>query len=240
MTQVTYDTTSLADFPELDSIVYLSGMSNDYTRDSEDQRLGYLVTPDSDPNARQCEFYQYHGADNGCFNTSKPGRTFDADRWLRWLERVPLRGCLFAVLPDVLEWFTDPETGALFPVGNVDATLERSALYVDAVKQMGFPAALVAQDGLADLDTVPFDVDAIFIGGSDAYKLGTDAARVTAQAKDRGMWVHMGRVNSGKRLAYAASIGCDSADGTFLTYGGKKHAASQFARMMRWFDKVEA
>ncbi len=31
--------------------------------------------------------------------------------------------------------------------------------------------------------------------------------------------VHCGRVNSLKRLRYAASIGCQSADGTFLAYG---------------------
>ena len=30
----------------------------------------------------------------------------------------------------------------------------------------------------------------------------------------RGKWVHMGRVNSTRRIRYAASIGCDSVDGT--------------------------
>jgi hypothetical protein len=230
-----FDTTNVALFPELDSIIYLSGMSNDFTRDTDDERIGYLVTPESDKQSTQTKHYRWYGADNGCFNSSKPGRTFDADKWLAWLSRVDLRGCLFAALPDVLEWVEDPETGKLFPIGNCDATLERSALYVDAVKAMGFPAALVAQDGLSSLSQVGYDVDAIFIGGSDAYKLGEDAARVTAEAKARGMWVHMGRVNSKRRLAYAASIGCDSADGTFLTYGGKRHAAEQFARMMRWF-----
>jgi hypothetical protein len=234
----TFDTETLADFPELDSIVYLTGISNEHTRTAQQSRLGYLVTPESDRAATQTKFYEYHAADNGCFNSSKPGRSFDPDAWLRWLGRVELRGCLFAVLPDVLEWVTDPETNAMFPIGNCDATIERSALYVDVVKSMGFPAAVVAQDGLDDLDRVPFAADAVFIGGSDAYKLGGDAASVTAQAKARGMWVHMGRVNSGKRLAYAASIGCDSADGTFLKYGGTAHAAEQFARMMRFFDKV--
>ena len=29
----------------------------------------------------------------------------------------------------------------------------------------------------------------------------------------------MGRVNSLKRLRYADAIGCDTADGTYLTYG---------------------
>jgi hypothetical protein len=33
------------------------------------------------------------------------------------------------------------------------------------------------------------------------------------------MFVHMGRVNSLKRLRYAEFIGVDSADGTVLTFG---------------------
>ena len=32
--------------------------------------------------------------------------------------------------------------------------------------------------------------------------------------QQRGLWIHMGRVNSLRRLAYAASIGCHSIDGT--------------------------
>ena len=35
-----------------------------------------------------------------------------------------------------------------------------------------------------------------------------------AEAKRRRKWVHMGRVNSERRIRYAASIGCDSIDGT--------------------------
>lgn len=31
--------------------------------------------------------------------------------------------------------------------------------------------------------------------------------------------MHMGRVNSERRLRYADAIGCDSADGTYLAFG---------------------
>jgi hypothetical protein len=34
-----------------------------------------------------------------------------------------------------------------------------------------------------------------------------------------GKGTHMGRVNSNRRLQYAATIGCDSADGTYLAFG---------------------
>jgi hypothetical protein len=44
--------------------------------------------------------------------------------------------------------------------------------------------------------------------------LGPHAAALVAEAKRRGKYDHMGRVNSARRAAYAASIGCDSIDGT--------------------------
>ena len=56
---------------------------------------------------------------------------------------------------------------------------------------------------------------ALFIGGATtAFKLGPEVEEIVAEARSRGVWVHMGRVNSLRRLAYGASIGCDSIDGT--------------------------
>jgi hypothetical protein len=56
---------------------------------------------------------------------------------------------------------------------------------------------------------------ALFIGGAtDQFKLGPEVEAIVAEARARNVWVHMGRVNSLRRLAYAASIGCDSVDGT--------------------------
>ena len=48
------------------------------------------------------------------------------------------------------------------------------------------------------------------------------------------MWVHMGRVNSARRLKIADEFGCDSADGNFLGCGPDKN----LPRMMRWFDQL--
>lgn len=42
--------------------------------------------------------------------------------------------------------------------------------------------------------------DVLFLGGSTAWKLGSAARRLTTEAKARGKQVHMGRVNSLKRL----------------------------------------
>jgi hypothetical protein len=90
---------------------------------------------------------------------------------------------------------------------------------LEQIRAAGFPAALVAQDGLEDLPISWRSFDALFLGGTTHWKLGAAAARLAQQARRRGLWVHMGRVNSLRRLRYAQLIGCHSADGTFLAYG---------------------
>jgi hypothetical protein len=77
----------------------------------------------------------------------------------------------------------------------------------------------VAQDGLESLPVPWGDFDALFIGGTTGWKLGPHAREIAAEAKRRGKWVHMGRVNSERRCRYAAAIGCDSVDGTKLVFG---------------------
>lgn len=158
-------------------------------------------------------------ADNGCFGKGYPGD----DKWLAWLASYTpeqIGRCRFATAPDV--------------VGDAAATLARSLPFLPKIRALGYHAALVAQDGLESLD-VPWDeFDALFIGGSTQWKLGSHAARLAAEAKARGKWVHMGRVNSQKRLEYAAAIGCDSADGTYLTFGPDVNLPNVLA----WLRKV--
>lgn len=142
-------------------------------------------------------------ADNGCFSTHYVGDI----AWLEWLARHSAHAerCLFATAPDI--------------VGDAAGTLARSAPHLPAIRALGYPAALVAQDGLEDLD-IPWDTfDALFIGGTTEWKLGPAAARLVGEAKARGLHVHMGRVNSRRRWSYAEHIGCDSVDGTFLAFG---------------------
>lgn len=141
-------------------------------------------------------------ADNGAFSAK-----FDERKWWRFLtaNRHAAETCLFAVAPDV--------------VGDAAATLERSLPWLPRIRALGYPAAFVAQDGQEEL-SVPWDeFDCLFIGGTTGWKLGPHARALTAEAKRRGKWVHMGRVNSEHRFRYAAAIGCDSADGTYLTFG---------------------
>jgi hypothetical protein len=93
----------------------------------------------------------------------------------------------------------------------------------------------VAQDGWQD-ETTPWDeFDVLFVGGSTEFKLGLGAHAIAA-AQARRKWVHMGRVNSYKRLRVAAALGCDSADGTFLKFGPDVNEP----RLLRWLAQLKA
>jgi hypothetical protein len=182
-------------------MLYLANASSDRVRDAMTTgELAQICTP----NERRTPLPGVTwAADNGCFSTNYVGD----HAWLAWLRSHAVHAdrCLFATAPDV--------------VGDAAATLARSLPFLPVIRSLGYPAAFVAQDGLEDLK-VPWDAfDALFIGGSTEWKLGPAAARLVAQARRRGKWVHMGRVNSRRRWSYAEHIGCDSVDGTFLAFG---------------------
>lgn len=146
---------------------------------------------------------QLWAADNGRF--SKPA-TYSDDKYLAWLRKraVYLDSCLFATAPDV--------------VGDAAATLEMSRPMLPQIRALGYKAALVAQDGLESLD-VPWDeFDCLFVGGTTKWKLSEHAYSLVQEAKRRGKWTHMGRVNSWQRFRAAAAAGYDSADGTVLRF----------------------
>lgn len=142
-------------------------------------------------------------ADNGCFNDEK----FDVDVWWRWLQTnaKDAATCMFATAPDVL--------------GDAAATAERSRPWLPKIRALAYPAAFVAQDG-SDAVPPPWgEFDVLFIGGTTEFKLGMAARQLVAEAKSKGLWVHMGRVNGGRRWRFADAIGCDSVDGTYLKHG---------------------
>lgn len=157
-------------------------------------------------------------ADNGAFSQT---RTFDPDRWFRWLIGQPTEGCIFAVVPDV--------------VGDHSATLALWQHWAPVVRDLlGHRPAFVLQDGCGP-DDMPDDTDCVFIGGSTDYKLGPIARSCVAEAKRRGWWVHMGRVNSLRRVRIAADWGCDSVDGTFLAFGPDVN----LPRLLSWLHPAQ-
>ena len=155
-------------------------------------------------------------ADNGKFS---PTYAYSNERYLAWLDSNSPERCLFAVAPDV--------------VGNAEETLKLSIPMLPVLWAHGYAPAFAAQDGLV---LPPWDLFyCFFIGGTNAFKLGTVARELSLEARRRGKWVHMGRVNSLKRMRYAKQIGCHSVDGTFLKYGPEKNAP----RLRKWLQTLK-
>lgn len=154
-------------------------------------------------------------ADNGAFSG------FDAQAFSAMLERfrgVP--GCLWVAAPDV--------------VGDAAGTDALFDVWEPRIRSMGFPVAYVAQDGLV---AVPWSrCECLFIGGSTSFKMGRTAEAAAREAKRRAKSLHIGRVNSLRRLAYAQQIGADTVDGSgFSAFPDKRIPLA-----LRWIAKVEA
>ena len=208
-------------------------------------QLGFIDTP-AQGNKRPSSVVWC--ADNGCFGKGYPGD----EAWVDWLRKhvVDASTCLFATAPDV--------------VGDAAATLARSLPWLPVIRSLGYPAAFVAQNGI-ERTAIPWDAfDCLFLGGSPEclpcawvrpsgeewrkvkrcpscgrllheWKLGQVAHSLSREAKARGKWLHMGRVNSGRRYKTAARMGCDSADGTYVTFGPDEN----LPKLLGWVRGVD-
>jgi hypothetical protein len=191
-------------------VLYLSGCFAPELINSGHPRVGLMHSPDI---GNQLPGGITWAADNGCYSA---GERFSLDRFLRWLDGLPREHCLFAVAPDV--------------VADGAASLERSLPVLPVIRDMGFAAALVGQDGMESIE-IPWEAfDAWFIGGSTEWKIGEASYELAQEAQRQGKWVHMGRVNSELRFRTALLFGCDSVDGTFLAFGPRVN----WRRLQRW------
>lgn len=103
---------------------------------------------------------------------------FSPTKFIAWLAMMtPYRGtCIFVAVPDVV----------------ADSAATRRLWQQWQPLLAGWPLAFVAQDGETD---IPTGASAVFIGGSTAWKESAAAVAVIQIAQDRGLHVHIGRVN---------------------------------------------
>lgn len=123
--------------------------------------------------------------------------------WWSWLHRLlPFRRrCLAIVVPDKM--------------ADAITTLHLFRVFAHVPRQLGYPVALVTQDGMRPAD-VPWPLlDVLFIGGSQYHKRGREAEALAMEAKRRGKWVHVGRVQAGSTMVEYWPW-ADSFDGTTL------------------------
>lgn len=140
---------------------------------------------------------QMFAIDNGAYSK------FEPKNFLSLLKReYPRKGlCRFVAVPDV--------------VGSARRTIEVFDHWAPALQE--WPLAFVCQNGIDNMP-IPWDrIAAIFIGGSNDFKLGPSAARCIKAAKAIGKWCHVGRVNTPGRFEYFEKLGADSCDGTGLS-----------------------
>jgi hypothetical protein len=181
------------------------------------RKVGELIVPTawSSPEALQLLPGRW-AMDNGAFSG------FDAAAFMRMLEAFyGFGGCRFVACPDV--------------VADGFATLELWPFWSRVIRGVGLPPALVLQDGM-NSDDIPWkQLAAVFVGGSTEWKLGPQAQTLIAYAQSRGLWVHMGRVNTERRIWDAARMGCDSFDGS----GFSRWPDIRIPKGLQWADEAQ-
>lgn len=138
------------------------------------------------------------------------GGGFDPGKFFAYLLKIQNHWgrCIFVAVPD--------------SVANAIETLHLFRHWAWQIKAMGLPVGFVAQDGQESLPFPP-EYDALFIGGTTDWKLSDCAEYCIEVAKSQGKWVHVGRVNSQKRIKHFQLMGVDSVDGTALAFGADKN-----------------
>jgi len=139
--------------------------------------------------------------DNGCFSN------FDEAAFLRMANvAISDPDCLWFAMPDVVGSHTD--------------TIHNFNVYVHKIGKQWIPrpdfskkAAFVIQDGCNKNDIPWARIRAVFLGGTTKFKMSREAWVILEEAKKRGKWVHVGRVNTPPRIAYFHGL-ADSIDGS--------------------------
>lgn len=135
-----------------------------------------------------------YGLDNGCF------KRFNEKTWNRLLIEAEENMPKFVCLPDI--------------VGDAVRTLDLFKSFES--RTSGLPRALVLQDGIGNHRIEWDKLSAVFVGGSDNFKISNEAINACKTAKMLGKWVHVGRVNTAERVKNWIGL-ADSIDGSGIS-----------------------
>lgn len=159
--------------------------------------VGVLTTPGHKGIPASIRDGAQWAADNQAFTIG-----FQPDVFFSWLKTMqPYRDqCLFVAVPDA--------------VGDYAETRRLWRQWLPAFA--GWPLAYVGQDGETD---IPTEASALFVGGSTFWKLCEQADDLIRLAQARGLHIHIGRVNWGRRYRHfrllpgSESFTCDGTRG---------------------------
>lgn len=157
-------------------------------------------------------------ADLGVIDGPKFIKRFQGKRAFSWLDSMLMwrPACLFIQCPDVY--------------ADARRTIDEYWRFLSHFS--GWPLAFVAQDGQEDLEFPGDEFEALFVGGSTAWKVSDAAASVILEAQRMGKHIHIGRVNWGRRYFNMRGLpGSDgfTCDGT-RTRWGKESALTAWAK----------
>lgn len=142
--------------------------------------------------------------DNGAWSAHQQGTPFDGEAFLRHLVRWGQHADL-VVVPDI--------------VAGGSTSLALSRRWISACLFNCRRALIPVQDGMEmrDFEDVPLGHRlGIFVGGTTEWKLDT-LAMWGKLARQRGCYLHVGRVNTARRINACRQAGADSFDGTSAT-----------------------
>lgn len=203
-------------------MIFLLDTNQDYEQAAQElgvpsEQVGQLLTPITRHSNRNRNLF---AIDNGAYSN------FEKDGFLSLLEREKLNRdrCVFVVAPDV--------------VCSARRTLEVFEEWYPRLHE--WPVALACQNGQEDL-RIPWElIDAVFIGGDNAWKLSSHARAIVKAAKALGKWAHVGRVNTPARLDVVRKWGTDSVDGTGISrFTHMRESIANFTPLPSLFEEED-
>lgn len=201
--------------PENRPLLLVSGATTTVNALAGHPHLGRLLQPRNGNRIDEIATCgMWWAADNDCFQGLDPDAYFTM---LNQIAHVDCSRLLWVAVPDV--------------VADAHATLALFRAWLPALRKRRLPAALVAQDGLTVAQVPWDDIACLFIGGSTEWKEGDDVPLLIRAAKARGTLVHVGRVNTMRRLRMFEHLDIDSFDGTQFSWFSQTYPPSWLERL---------
>ena len=144
-----------------------------------------------------------YALDNGAWTAHTHDEPFDSAAFLRAVAALGA-GADFVVAPDIV--CGGPES------------LDLSLSWLDGLLAVTRRVLIPVQNGMTPDDLRPHLSDRVglFVGGDDAWK-ESSCAMWGRLAREVGCWLHVGRVNTARRIAICAAAGADSIDGSSVS-----------------------
>lgn len=155
---------------------------------------------------QQLEFFEtkaFDTLDNGAWTAFQQGKSLNERLFLKAVDQMG-EGADWIVLPDIV-------AGGM-------RSLDYSRAWLDQLRGFPTPLLIAVQDGMEpdDVRELLGPTVGIFVGGTTEWKEAT-AVQWGAIARRRNCYLHIGRVNSARRIAICAAAGASSFDGTSVT-----------------------